>query len=311
MRQSSRLGYHDWDITTGISQLATATWQSDQVLECVANISEGRDTRVLDNLVAACGDDVLDLHVDQDHHRSVFTLVGEKAIRHLTRRAVETLDLGRHNDGVHPRLGVVDVVPFVPLTGSNIDNALSARQSFAEWVTDELSIPCFLYGPAHGSLTSQRTLPDIRREAWKTLQPDLGPRTEHPSAGAICVGARPILVAYNIWMSDSSGGEAVRRIARNMRSATVRALALRVGSTFQVSMNLIDPEHTGPEDVFREVQAMSADTTATFERCELVGLIPQSILEQTSPDMWGILDLSKERTIENRIGQAVATPRLD
>jgi glutamate formiminotransferase len=127
----------------------------------------------------------------------------------------------------------------------------------------------------------------------------------------MCVGVRPILIAYNIWMNDSSGGEAVRRIARNMRSETVRALALRVGTAFQVSMNLIDPERTGPQDVFRQVVEMSSDTTARFERCELVGLIPRSILERTPPDMWDVLDLAPERTIEYRIDQAVATPRFD
>lgn len=281
------------------------------MLECVANISEGRDFQVLDSLVAVCGGDLLDLHVDADHHRSVFTLVGEEAIRHLTRRAVQTLDLGRHTDGVHPRLGVVDVVPFVPLAGSNFADALSARQAFAEWVTAELAVPCFLYGPAHGSLTSERTLPDIRRKAWRSLQPDLGPMAPHRSAGAMCVGVRPILIAYNIWMSDSSDGDAVGRIARNMRSETVRALALRVGSGFQVSMNLIDPDRTGPQDVFRAIQEMSSDTTARFERCELVGLIPRSILDRTPPEMWDVLDLAPERTIEHRIDQAVATPRFD
>jgi glutamate formiminotransferase len=192
-----------------------------------------------------------------------------------------------------------------------MSDALTARQSFAEWVTDEFAIPCFLYGPAHGSLSSERTLPDIRRQAWKTLQPDLGPRSPHPTAGAICVGTRPILVAYNIWMSDPSGGATVREIAHNMRSATVRTLALSVGSAFQVSMNLIDPEHTGPEDVFREVLRRSAGTTATIDRCELVGLIPRSVLERTPTDMWDVLDLSADRTIEYRIDQAVATPRLD
>ena len=307
----SRANTRDRNIATGISRLVADTWQSEHVLECVANVSEGRDSHVLATLVAVCGTDVLDLHVDEDHHRSVFTLVGEKAIRHLTRQAIEVLDIGRHTDGVHPRLGVVDVVPFVPLSGSNVDDALSARQSFAEWVTHELAVPCFLYGPAHGSLASERTLPDIRRHAWGSLLPDIGPTTPHRSGGAICVGVRPILVAYNIWMSDSSGGEAVRHIARNMRSETVRTLALRTGAAFQVSMNLIDPEKTGPQDVYQRVLAMSADTTARFERCELVGLIPRSILERTPPDMWDVLDLAPERTIEHRIDQAVATPRLD
>ena len=107
------------------------------MLECVVNISEGRNSEVLQQLVAVCADDLLDVHVDPDHNRSVFTLLDVDAPRRLARQAVELLHLDA-NQGVHPRLGVVDVVPFVPLEGSTIDDAIVARDAFANWVSSEL-----------------------------------------------------------------------------------------------------------------------------------------------------------------------------
>src|SRR5256885_987430 len=115
------------------------------MLECVVNVSEGRDQGTLDELAAACGSDLLDRHVDPDHHRSVFTLVGEEAPRALAAGAGARLDLRTHT-GVHPRLGVVDVVPFVPLAGAGLHDAVVARDAFARWAGTELAVPCFLYG---------------------------------------------------------------------------------------------------------------------------------------------------------------------
>lgn len=267
----------------------------------MANISEGRDSALLSRFRSACSPDLLDVHVDAHHHRSVFTLVGETAVRQLTERAVEALDLRHHLDGVHPRLGVVDVVPFVPLSGSTMGDAADARQSFAEWVVDEMGVPCFLYGPAQGSLGSDRTLPEIRSSAWSTLLPDLGPSAPHSTAGAICVGARRLLVAYNIWMHDPTDGAVTRDLARSMRSQYVRTLALRVGSQFQVSMNLVEPEISGPAQVHRRVSELCRGTPATIERCELVGLIPESVLDAIDPGDWSVLGLSADQTIESAL----------
>ncbi len=271
------------------------------MLECVANISEGRDRDILSRLALICGQDLLDVHADHHHHRSVFTLVGEEAVRHITSEALDLLHIDRHVDGVHPRLGIIDVVPFVPLAETAMEEALEARQSFAEWAAGALDIPCFLYGPAHGSLVTERSLPDIRRWAWDALTPDLGPHEPHPVAGAICVGARPLLVAYNIWMRDSLDGATVRQIASTMRSAHVRTLALAVGDAFQLSMNLIHPEHVGPADVYAQAHSLSEGTPARIERCELVGLIPRYVLDGTPQEMWTTLDLSPEQTIEYQL----------
>lgn len=274
------------------------------MLECVVNISEGRDADLIRQLADSCGNALLDVHSDADHHRSVFTLAGDEAVRHLTRSTIRSLDLTSHVDGVHPRLGVVDVVPFVPLVDSDMDEALRARQSYAEWVAGEFGIPSFLYGDAHGSLSTARSLPEIRRHAWSTLRPDVGPDRPHPSAGAICVGARPLLVAYNIWMNDPSGGDNVSRIASAVRSPKVRALALKVGSWFQVSMNLIEPATVGPAQVHRQVHELCAGTTASIERCELVGLVPRVVLDLTPRELWETLDLSADSTIESRLHSA-------
>ena len=144
--------------------------QDGRVLECVVNVSEGRSPEVLEAIAAAAGDDLLDVHRDPDHHRAVLTLIGPDAPRAVAAEAVRRLDLRTH-DGVHPRLGVVDVVPFVPLARSAIDDAIAARDAFAAWAAADLGVPCFLYGPPGPEHPS---LPELRRQAWRTRSPDVG-----------------------------------------------------------------------------------------------------------------------------------------
>jgi glutamate formiminotransferase len=259
------------------------------VLECVVNVSEGADRRVLGELAAAVADDLLDIHIDENHNRSVFTLVGEQAPRNLTRRAFELLDITTHT-GVHPRLGIIDVVPFVPLAGSTWDDAVTARDRFAHWVVDEFAIPAFLYGP-------ERTLPYVRQHAFVDLDPDVGPLEPHPHAGAVCVGARDALVAYNVWLRDCDV-TAARKIAAAIRGSSLRALGLQVGDRVQVSMNLINPMELGPFQAFDAV----SELTQT-EGAELVGLIPQAVLDAIPPSRWKQLDVSSEQTIEFRLAE--------
>ena len=259
------------------------------VIECVVNISEGRDDRVIAALVEAADDDLLDLHRDPDHHRSVFTLLGTEAVRGVARRAVELIDLGAHA-GVHPRIGVVDVVPFVALEGSTSHEALAARDDYARWSAAELGVPCFLYGP-------ERPLPEVRREAFAALRPDHGPPAPHPTAGASAVGQRPVLVAYNVWLAEPDLDRA-RRIAGEVRRPEVRTLGLAVGDHVQVSMNLIAPERVGPAAVFDEVARR-----APVARAELVGRVPRAVLEAAPRHRWAELDLDEGRTIESRAAQ--------
>ncbi len=254
------------------------------MLECVINISEGRKLDAIDEIKKAIGSDVLDIHSDFHHHRSVFTLAGTTASRRLAELSSQRFDLREHV-GVHPRIGIIDVVPFVPLEMSTIEQAIDARNEFAEFAASELGIPSFVYGP-------ERDLPEIRKRAFIDLSPDFGPKTAHPTSGAICVGARQILVAYNVWLKNATIEDG-RRIAREIRSPQVRTLGLQLGSEIQVSMNLISPDEVGPDFVFDEIAKR-----AEISRAELVGLAPARVLAQIQKTRWTELDLSKEKTIE-------------
>lgn len=266
------------------------------MLECVVNIAEGRDASVLDALSSAAGQALLDVHTDASHHRSVFTLADdrvEQGTRALAREAIGRLDLESH-EGVHPRLGVVDVVPFVPLgpqterADADLSEALLAREAFATWAAETFALPCFFYGP-------ERSLPEVRKHAFKSLAPDVGPREPHPTAGACCVGARPVLVAYNLLLGPESA-EAARAAVRAIRSDEVRALAFVVKGGIQVSCNLVAPWVAGPEQVFDRVALF-----ASIQRAELVGLIPESVLLATALGRWHELGLSESATIEARL----------
>jgi len=271
------------------------------VLECVVNVSEGTDSPALRAIAAAAGDELIDLHHDPHHNRAVLTLAARKqdvdvdlavdAVEHAARRvaaaAMANLDLRAHR-GVHPRIGVVDVVPFVPLDGSTMDDALRARDRFAVWAGDALALPCFLYGP-------ERSLPEVRRGAFGALAPDTGPPHPHPTAGACAVGARPVLVAYNLWLATADLEQAAA-IARTLRGPHVRALAFPVGDAVQVSTNLLSPLVVGPEAVYDQVAA-----AAPVVRAELVGLLPRAVLATIPPVRWQELDLAEDRTIEARL----------
>lgn len=284
------------------------------MLECVVNISEGRDVVLIERLTeaaeaGAAGPVVLDIHTDPYHHRSVFTLAGEddgrveEAVRALARATVELVDIRAHA-GAHPRIGALDVVPFVALdpdpsdrlADGPIGRAKEARDGFAAWAADELALPCFTYGP-------ERTLPEVRRGAWTTLPPDFGPPHPHPSAGAAAVGARPALVAYNLWLGRPADLQLARTVAAAIRNPYVRALGLQVGTEVQVSCNLIAPWISGPGAAFDAVTAALPGRSG-IERAELVGLLPQAVLEAEPSGRWAELDLDPSKSIEARLEQA-------
>lgn len=268
------------------------------MLECVVNLSEGRDRATLERIAAAAGPGLLDTHLDAHHNRSVLTLAGaetEEAARRISSEAVATIDLRSHT-GAHPRLGAVDVVPFVPLGEAPIGDAVAARDSFASWLAASHGVPCFIYGP-------ERSLPEVRRRAFSSLEPDVGPNRPHPSAGATAVGARLAMVAYNLWIRGQDLASA-RRLAASLRGPAVRALAFDLGGRVQVSFNLLDPAAVGPGEVFDAV-ALSAEV----ESAELVGLIPRAVLEAVPPSRWAQLGLDASKTIEGRLEAASAPGR--
>lgn len=281
------------------------------MLVAVVNVSEGRDRSVLDALAEACGDTLLDQHVDPDHNRCVLTLAGptgdgaERGARNLTRAAAARLDLADH-DGVHPRLGVIDVVPFVSLERDRPGRAraVDAAFGFARWCARELELPAFLYDEAD---PARRGLPSVRRDAFRTRFPDFGPRRAHPRLGAVAVGARPPMVAINVELR-SSDLDVARSIARAVRERDgglpgVRALGFRLATRdrVQVSMNLVDLESTGAETACTAVGTLAADRGIEVEGVELVGLLPESELKRSSSEFLRAARIDPTRTVESRI----------
>jgi glutamate formiminotransferase len=269
------------------------------VFECVVNISEGRDERVLDELSTVITSSLRDRHSDQFHNRSVFTLINHRQaliddVRLLVGAAFEHLDLRSHQ-GVHPRFGVVDVVPFVALDSREKSEATDMRDETARWIASTFNVPTFLYGEVHGA---PRTLPRVRRDAFGALAPDFGPLAPSPILGAVAVGARPVLVAWNIWLTNVSIREA-REIAAALRQPAVRAMGFELGGQAQISCNLIDPRSVGPSEVYDEVQRL-LPASGTIQRAELVGLIPESVLNAENIGRWEELGLSPQQTIESR-----------
>jgi glutamate formiminotransferase len=279
-------------------------------VECVVNVSEGRDDDLLGQVAAAAGPVLLHLHRDPDHNRSVLTLVGPaetvvEGARSLADSTVALLDLREHA-GAHPRMGVLDVVPFVPyelgaLPPEDLSAAVILRDEFARYLGTELGVPSFLYGPLTDG--GARTLPEVRRHAFGAseaggLMPDYGPAVPDPRTGATAVGARPVLVAYNVWVSSV---EVARRVAPLVRRPEVRALGLAVGARAQVSCNLVDPARYGPSVLYDAVAALVAQAGGTVHGGELVGLLPEAVLTAVPATRWRELGLSEEVTVESRL----------
>jgi glutamate formiminotransferase len=281
------------------------------MLECVVNVSEGRHHEALRAIASACGDALLDVHTDADHHRTVFTLAGPgdddatRAVRALA-GAVEAQVSVVEYDGVHPLLGALDVVPFVGLheTDSERAAAVRAAREFGAWWAETHDVPVFLYDDAD---PSGRDLPRTRREAFSTRAPDFGPNVPHPALGATAVGARRPLVAVNVWLATDDVTLA-RRLASSVRERDgglpgVRALGLPVGGRVQVSMNLVDLARTGIEAAVAAVRDRAREELAGVASVELVGLVPRRELERCSPTFREWAGLDDDVAVEARIGR--------
>jgi glutamate formiminotransferase len=281
------------------------------MLECVPNVSEGRDRGVLDSLSQACGRALLDRHVDADHHRSVFTLAGQQrtdaadAVRRLARAVAERVNLVTHA-GVHPRLGALDVVPFVALDGEPASTAVDAAHDFATWAAAELALPVFLYDQAD---PDRRTLPDVRRDAFVKRAPDLGPAAPDPHLGAVAVGARPPLIAVNCEL-DRDDVLLARRIAHAVRERDgglpgVRALGLHLDSVAraQVSMNLVTLARTSLQRACDRVRELARAAGTDVARVELVGLVPAGELSRCDPAFLEWSGIGIDQTIERGLAR--------
>jgi glutamate formiminotransferase len=269
------------------------------VFECVINVSEGQDEPILRQFERSAGSSFRHRHSDPWHNRSVFTLINNAEellldVQWMLRNVIDALDLEFH-DGVHPRFGVVDVVPFVALDPAQRPQALTLRNQTAEWLGD-LGVSTFLYGDVNGI---ERTLPEVRKGAFLTMSPDFGPAVPDEEVGAAAVGERPILLAWNMFVEGVDLVTA-KRLAKQLRRPGIRTLGLEVGSRFQVSCNLVDPYTAGP-DLAYDALAGLLPVGASISECELVGLAPRAVLEAIDPNRWSQLGLREELTIESNL----------
>ncbi len=302
-----------------------------RVLEAVPNFSEGRDRDVVEEIVdavRAAGAEVLDWSMDSDHHRSVVTLVAspptlESALLAAAVVARDRIDLRRHV-GVHPRIGALDVLPIAPVAGASLDDARALARRIGERLAHELGIPVFYYGAA--SDPPGRTLADLRRGGFETLaaawppdrRPDVLPAGwahagAHPSAGATCVGARHVLLAWNVWIEGVSLEQA-DGVARSIRERGdgfpgLRALALRLPSrdALQISMNLERPDEVPPLAVFRRIEELLAPLGGRVVKTEIIGMMPDPLVLSAAADRMRLEDASARRLLSARLAEHLAS----
>jgi glutamate formiminotransferase / 5-formyltetrahydrofolate cyclo-ligase len=298
------------------------------LVECVPNFSEGRRSDVVDALAAAVeggsGVRLLDRTSDSDHNRSVLTFAGPAdavadAMEAATAVALERIDMN-HHEGQHPRIGAVDVIPFVPLGETTIDECVELARSFGQRIARRFELPVYLYARA-AQRPDREVLADIRRPQYEGLReliadpahrPDFGPSATHPTGGAVAVGARPFLIAYNINL-ESEDIELAKRIARRVRERSgglprVQALGLHLDDLrcAQVSMNLLDHTVTPLWLVWETVVELARAEGVEPRESELIGLAPLAALL----DVADHIGADRGASDEERIGRAADWLRI-
>jgi glutamate formiminotransferase len=293
------------------------------VLECVPNVSEGCDRRVIERLGDAirgvAGVRLADVHADPDHHRSVFTFMGapgavETAVLALAEAVFSSIDMRVHR-GVHRRIGALDVVPFVPLRRVGMADAVAHARAVGEVLGRIHKVPIYFYGAA-AIEPGRRDLSHVRAGEYEGLEarladpagrPDAGPVRFDPAKGATAVGARDVLVAFNVWL-DSQDLGAAREIARVVRASSgglpaLQALGLPIARqhAVQVSMNLLDYRVTSLARAFDAVAAEAARRGIAVARAELVGLAPQAAFDGRLPASVGLPDLTPAQYLDTHL----------
>jgi glutamate formiminotransferase / formiminotetrahydrofolate cyclodeaminase len=298
-----------------------------KLVECIPNFSEGRNPATVQALIAAVesvpGIRLLDRTSDPDHHRSVLTFAGDpdavvEAAFQAIRIATKLIDLRNHT-GAHPRIGATDVVPFVPIQGSTMEDCVQLARRLGERVGAELKIPVFLYEQAagHPDRTKLETIRqgglsglEARMATDRNWHPDFGPPRLHESAGAIVIGARHPLIAFNVNL-NSPDLNIAKTIARTIRQSNgglpcVKAIGLALASRgiVQVSMNLTDYHVTSMATAFRAVQTESAKAGVEIAGSELIGLVPQAALDQAASALLEIRNFDSTQILETRLAGA-------
>ena len=294
-----------------------------KILECVPNFSEGRDRKkidaIADTLQKVGGVRLLDICTDPDHNRTVFTFIGspediERGAAAACDRALEVIDM-REQQGVHPRIGAVDVVPFIPLKNAVMADAVATAHRFGRAFAQRNGLPVYFYGEA-ALVEERRELPHIRKGGYESLRkrmedsrwaPDAGPHALNERSGATAVGARDFLVAYNINLA-SADLEVARKIASTIRFSSggmrhVKAIGVPLKSRgiVQVSMNLTNFRETPVKTVFDRVKAEASRCGVQVLESELIGLIPEEALMNVTPQYLMLRDFSEDRIIERHL----------
>jgi len=299
-----------------------------KLIECVPNFSEGRRPDVVaairDAIAAVEGVVILDVSSDASHNRTVITFVApiERAVDAAfagMATARERIDLTRHT-GEHPRMGATDVVPFVPLEGASMEDCIALARQLGERVGLDLGIPVFLYERA-ATRPDRENLADVRRGEFEGLRndigstpartPDFGPGEVHPTAGATAIGARPFLVAYNVYLGPAANVPVAKEVAKAVRGSSgglryVKGLGLEVDGQAQVSMNLVDTERTPLYRAFDLVKLEAEARGVSPTSSEIVGLVPERVLFDAAARHVQLKNFSPEMVLERRVRNAVA-----
>lgn len=293
------------------------------VLEAVPNFSEGRDPGFLEEVArvaARSGVDVLDASRDEDHHRAVLTFIGdpasvEAAAVAVARVALERIDMGVHR-GSHPRIGALDVLPFVPLVGCTLEDAVRSAHRVGEEL-QALGLPVYFYGAA--STPPGRGLAELRRGGVEALgpawppdrRPDLpaGLPGPHPRAGAVCVGARRLLLAWNLWV-EGVRVEDLRALAASLRERGggfpgLRALAVELPSrgALQLSMNLEEVEERSPMEIVHAVEKWLAQQGGRIARTEVIGMVPETLVLEAAGLRLGLSEATPNRLLPAQVAR--------
>ena len=295
------------------------------LVECVPNFSEGHNQGVIDELRSAItrvpGARLLDVQTDASHNRSVFTFVAPPAAAveaafAAMQIATQWIDLTKHS-GEHPRMGATDVVPFIPVEGTTMEDCIALARTLGERVGKELEIPVFLYARA-ATRPDRVLLPEVRKGEFegmrgRQLDPDFGPNHVHATAGATAIGARPFLVAYNVYL-DTQDVAIAKAIAKQIRTSSgglpgVQASGFEVGGVAQVSMNLLDIDITSPATVFNAIKQLAAKEGVDIQKSEIVGLIPERAILGAANAALKLPDAAAH-ALEAKI-RAAAGPSLD
>ena len=295
----------------------------NKIMECVPNFSEGRDLQKIDKIVAPFrskqGVKLLDYSNDEDHNRLVVTVVGEPeplrdAVLEAIGVAVELIDLN-HHQGQHPRMGAVDVVPFIPIRGVTMEEAVALSKEVGEEVARRYNLPVFLYEKS-ASAPHRENLAAVRKGEFEGMaekiklpewHPDFGPAERHPTAGTVAIGARMPLVAYNINLNTPSLeiahdiAKKIRFIGGGLRYCKAMGVELKDRSITQVSINMTDYTRTALYRAFELVRVEARRHGVSIVGSEIIGLVPMAALIDTASYYLGLENFSMEQVLEARM----------